>query len=119
MANKARTLWDVVRKSFGDARHDMHRLFPRPKHWISFFVLTIAFLFLMVSYYPMIYFWRPPDNGACPLGDFTLRPDLESPFTAAGFLQITFSFGRMSFGQAKLVDIVWDIVCFPLFGTID
>ncbi|KAJ8106925.1 hypothetical protein OPT61_g9216 [Boeremia exigua] len=50
------------------------------------------------------------DDTACPPdGEFTLYPDRYSMWSWNGFFQITLGGGELSFGQAKVVDIVWDI----------
>ncbi|USP80363.1 hypothetical protein yc1106_07637 [Curvularia clavata] len=49
-------------------------------------------------------------NSAClPDGTFRLRPDTFSMWSSTGFFQITLGGGNLSFAQAKVVDIVWDI----------
>jgi hypothetical protein len=48
---------------------------------------------------------------ACqPDGSFSLYPDTFSIWSSTGFFQITLGGGHLTFAEAKLVDIVWDIV---------
>ena len=51
------------------------------------------------------------DNTACqPDGNFRLHPYTYSMWSSSGFFQITLGGGNLTFAQAKVVDIVWDIV---------
>ncbi|EUC44372.1 hypothetical protein COCMIDRAFT_52299, partial [Bipolaris oryzae ATCC 44560] len=50
------------------------------------------------------------ESACLPDGRFRLRPDMFSMWSSTGFFQITLGGGDLSFAQAKLVDIVWDIV---------
>lgn len=51
------------------------------------------------------------ENTACqPDGSFRLQPDTYSMWSSTGFFQITIGGGNLTFAQAKLIDIVWDIV---------
>jgi hypothetical protein len=48
---------------------------------------------------------------ACrPDGEFSLEPYKYNYWDASGYFQITIGFGTLSFSEAKVVDIVWDIV---------
>jgi hypothetical protein len=50
---------------------------------------------------------------AClPDGSFRLRPDQYSFWSSSGYFQITLGGGRLSFTQAKVIDITWDIVSY-------
>lgn len=50
------------------------------------------------------------DTACQPDGSFRLHPETYSMWSSSGFFQITLGGGHLSFAQAKLVDIVWDIV---------
>jgi hypothetical protein len=48
---------------------------------------------------------------ACaPDGEFYTNPDDFSFWHASGFFQITLSHGELTFTQAKVVDVIWDVV---------
>jgi hypothetical protein len=48
---------------------------------------------------------------ACqPNGVFDLYPEKYRYWSGAGFFQITLGHGKLSFTQAKVIDVVWDIV---------
>lgn len=46
-----------------------------------------------------------------PDGSFSVLGNGYNPWFMTGFFQITLGFGPLSFTQAKVIDIVWDIVC--------
>ncbi|KAF2467368.1 uncharacterized protein BDR25DRAFT_173805, partial [Lindgomyces ingoldianus] len=49
---------------------------------------------------------------ACqPDGAFDLYPESFQYWSGSGFFQITLGHGNLSFTQAKVIDIVWDVVC--------
>jgi hypothetical protein len=45
-----------------------------------------------------------------PDGDFEVNPARYSYWRWSGFFQITLPFGELSFSQAKVIDVVWDVV---------
>lgn len=52
---------------------------------------------------------------AClPDGNFNIYYDSYSPWAAEGTFQITMAYGAISFGQAKIIDVIWDVVSFHL-----
>lgn len=52
----------------------------------------------------------PKDTAYQPDGYFTLRPDGYGVWSSSGFFQITLGDGHFTFVEAKVIDIVWDIV---------
>lgn len=57
-------------------------------------------------------------TSAClPDGSFNIYSDSYSPWAAEGTFQITMAYGAISFGQAKVVDVIWDVV--SLYSAID
>jgi hypothetical protein len=52
----------------------------------------------------------PPDTACQPDGSFRLNPESYSMWSSTGFFQITLGGGHLTFAEAKVVDIVWDIV---------
>ena len=52
-----------------------------------------------------------PQNKAClPDGSFSVHPESFNSWSSSGFFQITLGGGRLTFEQAKAIDIIWDIV---------
>ena len=51
------------------------------------------------------------DSTCRPDGTFSVWGGGYSPWFVDGFFQITLGFGTLDFTQAKIIDIVWDIVC--------
>jgi hypothetical protein len=45
-----------------------------------------------------------------PDGSFSLRPDLYNAWTISGVFEITLGFGSLTFANAKLIDVIWDMV---------
>ncbi len=43
-------------------------------------------------------------------GSFSLQPDRYNAWTASGAFEITLGFGNLSFANAKLLDVIWDVV---------
>jgi hypothetical protein len=77
--------------------------------WLS--VLIYAIFVLALWDYHLRWSDRFRLNSCRPDGTFT--PFTESYYTSwspAGFFQITMGFGELSFTQAKVVDIAWDLV---------
>jgi hypothetical protein len=58
------------------------------------------------------------DSKACtPDGSFTVDPSTYRYFSGSGFFEITLGFGALTFTQAKVIDVVWDVVSHP--GVLD
>ncbi|CAI6331827.1 unnamed protein product [Periconia digitata] len=117
MAVSARKCWGVIKRSFGEAKHDIFRI-PRPGIYETFFVVWITGLFTVLIFLSLT-FTNPSASlltydSACVWGDqFSLDPSLYNAWYKDGFFKITVYFGKLSFANAKLVDIVWDVVCAP------
>jgi hypothetical protein len=39
-----------------------------------------------------------------------MKPYLYNPWAISGALEITIAFGNLSFADAKLIDVIWDVV---------
>ena len=50
------------------------------------------------------------DDACSPDGEFTLWPGDFNYWHSSNFFQINFGFGKLTFAQAKAVDVVWDVV---------
>jgi hypothetical protein len=67
--------------------------------WICALLTTLGVLSVFTS------------DGACvPDDSFRLRPSSYNYWSSSGFFQITLGYGHLSFTEAKVVDIVWDVV---------
>jgi hypothetical protein len=65
----------------------------------------LALLFISISPKPFTAF-----PGSCyPDGNFRFLQDY-NPWATSGLFQITMGFGLMSFSNAKLIDVIWDVV---------
>jgi hypothetical protein len=54
---------------------------------------------------------RGPEARNCyPDGTFTLFPDKYNYWDVSRFFQITIAFGQLTFAQAKVIDVAWDVV---------
>jgi hypothetical protein len=49
-------------------------------------------------------------NACQPDGSFQLRPETFRYWSRSGFFQITLAFGNLSFTNAKIIDVAWDVV---------
>ncbi|KAK0724608.1 hypothetical protein B0H67DRAFT_568303 [Lasiosphaeris hirsuta] len=81
--------------------------------WSVFFIWTSALFFLSAIFLPL-YLQQPFNDlrsSAClPDDSFDMSGDRYDPWQADGFFQITIGFGSLTFTQAKVIDLVWDIV---------
>ena len=88
--------------------------------WL-FVVLWSSVLLLTLAKFPSIYeysFGAVGNRVACqPDGKFDLYPKHYHNWSTSGFFQITLGYGHLSFAQAKIIDIIWDVVStkFQLF----
>lgn len=52
-------------------------------------------------------------NACLPDGSFSVEPSTYRYSSRSGFFEITLAFGTMTFTQAKVLDVSWDIVSHP------
>lgn len=80
--------------------------------WFLFFIWTAGLLIAdiivpLFSSYPSLYWQAIP---ACkPDGTFMIA-GLYNTWNINGFFQITAGTGRLTFTQAKVIDVIWDVV---------
>jgi hypothetical protein len=58
-------------------------------------------------------YWWPDDTTISPClpdGSFSMKPYLYNPWAISGAFEITLAFGTLSFANAKLIDVIWDVV---------
>ena len=88
------------------------------KRWVFGLCLFLFFLWFIGNAVAVVYcyYWANDllyDRTCRPDGDFRLiRDPYESynAWSASTFFQITASSGELSFTQAKVIDVVWDVV---------
>jgi hypothetical protein len=104
-----RQAWQEVRSDIRNAQWNgallrkILSLLPIPI-WTSGLVIV-----LFVIAQPQHYTGTP--RVACtPDGEFNLNPGHYSYWSRKSFFQITLAFGELSFDNAKLIDVVWDVV---------
>lgn len=101
-----------VRTAFQELKHDLKSTqWLRGLGWFVGAVWFAGLLGCMVSF-ALVQSFGPPDKACQPDGSFRLKPDSYSVWSSSGFFQITLGGGHLTFAQAKVVDIVWDIVRF-------
>lgn len=104
----------VVRTAFTDARRDVKADGPVVAAWIFLFIWFSALIsFFVVLVLVNIDIFRAAFVDCRPDGTFSTSQNNWSWWTPSGFFQITLSQGTLSFTQAKVIDIVWDVVSIP------
>lgn len=104
-----RQTWQEVRSDIRNAQWNgtllwkILFLLPIPI-WTSALIFT---LFLVAQPQQFTIFSR---KACTPAGQFNLNPESYSYWSRNGFFQITLAFGELSFDNAKLIDVVWDVV---------
>lgn len=86
--------------------------------------LVVSMLLLVVSQTSPKWLTAGASNksaaSACrPDGSFNLRQTDFNRWNIRNFVQITFGLGPMSFTEAKLIDILWDLVSIPVYLSPD
>ena len=103
-------LW---RKGHREALQDMRAnwlVFLIILFWLGGLIASIVILSLIATIYTQSNFACKPD------GSFSVLDDTPfSYWSSSGFFQITLGFGTLSFSQAKIIDVIWDIVRFTPF----
>lgn len=57
-------------------------------------------------------------SGCLPNDAFSARSMAYNIFDPSGLFQITHGFGTLTFTQAKVIDLIWDIVSMPLISRV-
>jgi hypothetical protein len=97
------------RTTWSELRHDL-----RTTKWLrglglyGLFLWTCALLAILAILGVQSVF---TSDGACvPDDSFRVRPSSYNYWSSSGFFQITLGYGHLTFTEAKVVDIVWDVV---------
>ncbi|KAL1882154.1 hypothetical protein Daus18300_000639 [Diaporthe australafricana] len=101
--------WDEVS---GDMRN-VH--WARAGLWFLFFC-WVAGLITCLVLVPVLWSGYYMSSACLPDGTFSIFESY-NPWDIKGFFQITSGFGELTFTQAKVVDVVWDVYLFPLNRT--
>ncbi|KAI3316562.1 hypothetical protein HD806DRAFT_517264 [Xylariaceae sp. AK1471] len=96
-------LWHIVKESWRQACADLRTRWP-------FALTSIRFWGLLISLGMLLSHSFRPSKSVCRSdGTFSLF-DVYSYWNPSGFFQINFGFGDFTFTEAKIIDIVWDVV---------
>jgi hypothetical protein len=107
-----RTLIRMLKNAYQDLKTDLKK--SRWKRGFAWFFGVIWFLGLIVSAVYVGVATLTSTSTACqPDGSFRLHPESYTLWSSSGFFQITLGGGKLTFAQAKVIDIVWDIVMIP------
>lgn len=102
----------VLRETWREARGDIRAIrWGRGGLWFLFICWIMGLLMCMIV---MPSIWTNNDiSSAClPDGTFSIFAQYD-PWNIYGFFQITSGFGELTFTQAKVVDVIWDVVSYP------
>jgi hypothetical protein len=96
------------------AWQDLKTRWRRSLFWIGCFLAFLGLCFsLAIIDTPSTTSWSFQEHTATacqPDGSFSLDSYDYKPWDASGFVQITLGFGTLAFTQAKVIDVVWDMV---------
>lgn len=99
----------VLRESWKEALRDVRTIrWARGGLWFLFFC-WMAGLLTCIIMVPLIWSGYYMSSACLPDGTFSIY-EIYDPWDIYGFFQITSGFGELTFTQAKVVDVVWDVV---------
>lgn len=102
----------VLRETWREARRDMCAVrWGRGGLWFLFLCWLVGLLMCMVIM-PALWSGYSISSACLPDGTFSIFAKY-NPWDIKGFFQITSGFGELTFTQAKVVDVVWDVVSCP------
>ena len=108
-----RTHMKIWKDAYRDLKNDLKNT--RWLRGLGWFAGAIWFLGLAGTAILIGYATLSSSKLACqPDGSFRLHPETYSMWSSSGFFQITLGGGHLTFAQAKVIDIVWDIVIHPV-----
>ena len=95
-------------------QHAWHDLKTRWRRGLFWTLCLFIFIGLVLSLALVLKYAANATLGgatACrPDGAFSLEPYEFNYWDASGFFQVTLGYGRLTFSQAKGVDVLWDVV---------
>lgn len=99
----------VLRESWREALRDIRTIrWARGGVWFLFFCWVAGLLTCMIMV-PLLWSGYYMSSACLPDGTFSIY-EIYDPWDINGFFQITSGFGELTFTQAKVVDVVWDVV---------
>jgi hypothetical protein len=110
-ANRRKGFWRIAHHQ---AWNDVKNRWRRGLFWVMcIFVFSgLLSLLLLVATYNDGASWIWDTSLVChPDGTFSLHSKGYNYWAASGFFQITLPYGNLTFTQAKVIDVVWDVVC--------
>lgn len=113
----------VLRQTWQEALRDMRAIqWARGGLWFLFFCWMAGLLACLIMV-PLLWAGYYMSSACLPDGTFSIY-EIYDPWDIYGFFQITSGFGELTFTQAKVVDVVWDVVSLyfmrgQLFANLD
>lgn len=104
-----RNIFRIFKNAYRDLKHDL-----KNTRWLrgfGWFGAVCWFVGLVMALTVLGIASVGYSDTACqPDGSFRLHPETYSMWSSSGFFQITLGGGKLTFAQAKGIDIAWDIV---------
>lgn len=104
---KTGTTGSVIRETFSEFKRDLVSE-QCGRDWSLFVwmggMLSSLIILGLISANPS------PEDACLPDGSFTLWPGDFNYWHSSNVFQINFGFGKLTFAQAKAIDVVWDVV---------
>jgi hypothetical protein len=99
----------LLRQTWREARRDVRGIrWGRGCLWFLFICWILGLLMCMIIM-PTLWSGYYISSACLPDGSFSIFAEY-NPWDIHGFFQITSGFGELTFTQAKVVDVVWDVV---------
>lgn len=101
----------ILRETWREARRDVCKIrWGRGGLWFLFSLWIVGLLMCMIIM-PTIWSTYYISSACLPDGTFSFFAEYDQ-WDINGFFQITSGFGELTFTQAKVVDVMWDVVSF-------
>lgn len=84
--------------------------------WLSGLITSFCLVVVFTTRPGYGYLLGQTGSACLPDGNFGIEPYNYNYWFNSGFFEITLGFGRLTFTQAKFVDVVWDIVGLVFFA---
>lgn len=110
--SRGTTFWGTAHYQ---AWHDLTTRWRRGLFWTFCFFVFVGLVLVLAIVLKLSENATLSGMTACrPDGQFSLEPYNYKYWDSSGFFQITLAFGNLSFTQAKVADVAWDIVGSPM-----